>query len=290
MARTYSKGIHTDVNKDFRAKSQLTRPRVPPSDKARLGQFRVIQRDLVYVIGIPVEIADEEILGRYEYFGQYGSVKKIVVNNQASHAGGFQRPTVSAYVTFSNIEDAGECIYALENFSLGSHPIKASFGTSKYCSSYLSGQKCNNPECMYLHYTGTIEDSFTTDEIQQNSPRFADLTRPVRPPDYWDFPFQNDKPTKFPARRIFTKEKTEQMQMSGRMKVEEEETVTERVETTEEKEKTRREFLDTLSGAGLSCAEPLKVDYTVGKSLCEQFDLNTPTIRSVFWQMTRSNQ
>ena len=42
--------------------------------------IRVISKKIVYLIGIPYQIADEEILIRKEYLGQYGSIHKLIVN------------------------------------------------------------------------------------------------------------------------------------------------------------------------------------------------------------------
>ena len=44
--------------------------------------------------------------------------------------------------------------------------IRASYGTSKYCSAFIKNVRCNNPECTYLHTMGDIEDTFTKQEIQ----------------------------------------------------------------------------------------------------------------------------
>ena len=44
--------------------------------------------------------------------------------------------------------------------------IRASYGTSKYCSAFIKNVRCNNPECTYLHHLGLPEDSFTKQEIQ----------------------------------------------------------------------------------------------------------------------------
>jgi RNA recognition motif-containing protein len=149
------------------------RSRGPVPERAGLSRNRVIQRDLVYVIGIPIDLATEETLSKPEYFGQYGEIKKIVVNNQNVHTSPFQKATVSAYVTFYRVEDAEECLFALESFQIHNHTLKASFGTSKYCSAFLNGQKCTKGECMYLHVAGDPKDSFSTEEIQQNSERLC---------------------------------------------------------------------------------------------------------------------
>jgi hypothetical protein len=281
MSRGYFRGSHSDFPKEFRGKSGMSRSRVPTFERARLAAFRVIQRDLVYVIGIPVDIANEDILAHYEYFGQYGSIKKIVVNNQTAYTTSY-RPTVSAYVTFHNVADAWECIYALENFSLNNIAIKASFGTSKYCSSFLNGQKCSNPDCMYLHYNGNPEDSFAREEIEQNSPRFVSLTRPTRPADYFDYPFQNDKSTKFPCRRLVSEKVAIPQSPPERAAPPPKEDPNVPEEEFTEKKRARNEFLASLWSSGPTFAEPLKVDYIVGRSLLEQFDLGTPTIRAIY--------
>lgn len=44
--------------------------------------------------------------------------------------------------------------------------IRASYGTSKYCSAFTKNVRCNNPDCTYLHHMGDAEDTFTKQEIQ----------------------------------------------------------------------------------------------------------------------------
>ena len=269
MNRSFGKG-HSDLSSKTGSagKGGNIRGRVSPlPERAALSKFRVIQRDLIYVIGIPLSIADEETLNRYEYFGQYGPIKKIVVN-QTVHTNNYQKPTVSAYITFVNVEDAWECLYALESFSIDGHQIKASFGTSKYCSSFLCGQKCTKTDCMYLHYIGAPEDSFSTEEIQKNSQRFLEMTRPARPDDYEEYAFFDSVKTIFPPRRNLD-EKIEEYE------IEEEE------EEIEELPNTDNNFLSKLDYKGGIVTMPLKVDYTVNYSLYDQLGLSRPSIRSV---------
>ena len=45
--------------------------------------------------------------------------------------------------------------------------IRASFGTTKYCSFFLRNLVCNNSECMYLHDLGSEEDIFSKEDISQ---------------------------------------------------------------------------------------------------------------------------
>jgi hypothetical protein len=54
----------------------------------------------------------------------------------------------------------------MDGFYLDGRNIRASYGTSKYCSAFIKNVRCNNPECTYLHQMGDVEDTFTKQEIQ----------------------------------------------------------------------------------------------------------------------------
>jgi len=131
-------------------------------DRRHLHNYRVVQRNLVYVIGIPSTNGSEDMLRKPEFFGQYGKIGKIVIhrNNHSNTA------TVSAYVTFVHKEDAKAAIQALDGYWLDQHLLRASFGTTKYCNNFIRGVPCSNPECVYLHDFGDDDDRFTKEEIQ----------------------------------------------------------------------------------------------------------------------------
>jgi CCR4-NOT transcription complex subunit 4 len=131
-------------------------------DRKHLHNYRVVQRNLVYVIGLPSSWSSEELLRRAEYFGQYGRIAKVVVHrtHTTSHS------TVSAYVTFVHKEDAKASIAALDGHWVEGHPLRASFGTTKYCNNFIRNMACNNPDCVYLHEFGDEDDRFTKEEIQ----------------------------------------------------------------------------------------------------------------------------
>ena len=136
-----------------------------PKDRSQLANMRVIRRNLVYAVGLPASIASEDILRKPEYFGQYGKIAKIVINRAVSGDAG-RRASASAYVTFVHKEDTLSCILGLDGFYFDNRNIRASYGTSKYCSAFIKSVRCNNPECTYLHEMGAAEDTFTKQEIQ----------------------------------------------------------------------------------------------------------------------------
>ncbi|CAB3369121.1 Hypothetical predicted protein [Cloeon dipterum] len=148
-----------------RQKDQQRKQKVTES-RQHLASVRVVQRNLTFVVGLPPRLADSEILKKHEYFGKFGRILKVVINPCNSYAG-VQGPSASAYVTYAKREDALRAIAAVNNISVDGRLLKASLGTTKYCSNFLKNQACPKLDCMYLHELGDREASFTKDDMQQ---------------------------------------------------------------------------------------------------------------------------
>lgn len=134
----------------------------------RKDDVRVLQRNLCYVTGIPASIAKEELLKKREYFGQFGRIVKVAVSKKTVpgvSGGGLN--TVSAYVTYKRTQDAEKAINAFNGLIMGeiTKPMKASFGTTKYCSSFLRSQVCTKANCLYLHETARPEDCYSREDL-----------------------------------------------------------------------------------------------------------------------------
>ena len=67
-------------------------------------------------------------------------------------------PSATAYVTFVRAEDALTAINSVTNTSVDGRLLKATIGTTKYCSHFLKNRKCprTKTDCMYLHELGKI--------------------------------------------------------------------------------------------------------------------------------------
>ena len=115
------------------------------------SSIRVISKKILYLIGIPYEIANEETLIKKEYLGQYGSIHKIIVNKNGYMKNESDFPTYSSYITYSNEIEASLALLSLNNSSIFNHKLNACYGTNKYCNSFLKGVECNNKDCFYLH-------------------------------------------------------------------------------------------------------------------------------------------
>jgi CCR4-NOT transcription complex subunit 4 len=133
--------------------------------KKHLSGMRVIQKNLVYVIGLNPNIPTEELhhtLRGDQFFGQYGKIQKIVINRR-NNANGV--PGLGVYVTFARKDDASRCIAAVDGSINDGKYLRAAYGTTKYCSSYLRGLPCPNPNCMFLHEPGEEADSYTRQDL-----------------------------------------------------------------------------------------------------------------------------
>ncbi|XP_015602796.1 uncharacterized protein LOC107271372 isoform X3 [Cephus cinctus] len=148
-----------------RLKDQQRKQRVTENRK-HLANVRVVQKNLVFVVGLPMRLADADVLKRHEYFGKFGKIHKVVINQSTSYAGS-QGPSASAYVTYQRQEDALRAIEAVNNIVVDGRTVKTSLGTTKYCSHFMRNQACPKPDCMYLHDLGDQEASFTKEEMHQ---------------------------------------------------------------------------------------------------------------------------
>lgn len=92
------------------------RKEMEANNRRHLANMRVVQKNLVYVIGLSARVANEDLLRQWEYFGQYGRIIKIVVNrrNMANFPVARVEPSVGVYVTFARKEDAAQCIQAID--------------------------------------------------------------------------------------------------------------------------------------------------------------------------------
>lgn len=128
---------------------------------ANFSNIRVVQKNLVYIICIPQKYADEGVLSRHEFFGQFGAIRKIVVNKRTSSL----ESTASAYITYNTDEEARACIQEVDESVLDGKVLRCTYGTTKYCTFYLKNSACQNNDCMYLHEHRPQRDLLTKDEM-----------------------------------------------------------------------------------------------------------------------------
>ena len=134
--------------------------------KFQSSNIRVICKNILYLIGIPYEIANEDTLIKKEYLGQYGSIQKIIINKNGYLKNESDYPTYSSYITYSSQIEASLALLALNNSNHLNHKLNACYGTNKYCNSFLKGVECTNKDCYYLHETADQNDIINKNESQ----------------------------------------------------------------------------------------------------------------------------
>ncbi|KAG0323224.1 transcriptional repressor general negative regulator of transcription subunit 4, partial [Podila horticola] len=100
--------------------------------RKHLSNMRVVQKSLVYVIGLPTKLAnDEHTLRQHEYFGQYGKISKVVINRRNTpmpSAGALpNQASLGVYITYSRKEDAAKAIAAIDGSIWDGKILRASY-------------------------------------------------------------------------------------------------------------------------------------------------------------------
>ncbi|KAH9857629.1 hypothetical protein C2E23DRAFT_719717 [Lenzites betulinus] len=137
--------------------------------RRQLANVRVVQRNVVYVVGLGPRFAKEELiptLRSNEYFGQYGKISKIVIVKRTPPGG--RAPVIGLYITYHRREDAARAIAAVDGAPSpggGGEIMRASYGTTKYCMAFLRSVSCTDNSCMNLHEWGDEKDCFTKEDL-----------------------------------------------------------------------------------------------------------------------------
>lgn len=107
-------------------KKEVEKREIEASSRKNLAGVRVVQKNLVYVIGLNPTIRDEgqllQTLRGPDYFGQYGEIDKIVVSK--AKPGGNPNQGIGVYVTFSRKLDAATCIAAVDGSQNGDRLLR----------------------------------------------------------------------------------------------------------------------------------------------------------------------
>ncbi|TFK76573.1 hypothetical protein BDN72DRAFT_954290 [Pluteus cervinus] len=137
--------------------------------RRQLINVRIVQRNVVYIVGIGPRFAKEELiptLRSHEYFGQYGKISKIFLFKRTPPGG--SAPVVGLYITYHRREDAARAIAGVDGTpspSGGREIMRASYGTTKYCMAFLRSASCNDHSCTNLHEWGDDKDCFTKEDL-----------------------------------------------------------------------------------------------------------------------------
>ena len=141
---------------------------------SELIESRIIQKNLVYLIGLSSELIKiESKLKSFEYFGQYGKISKLVINKKKIYnSNGPNGPSYTCFITYSTEEESSLAILSLDKSIIDNHKIKANYGTTKYCLNFLKSAECKNKECIYLHQLADEKDIVSREQMNTDKDIF----------------------------------------------------------------------------------------------------------------------
>ena len=144
------------------------------SSLSSLKESRIIQKNLAYIIGLSSDLIKiEPKLKSYEYFGQYGKIKKLVINkNKTYNSDGPNGPSYACYITYSSEEESSLALLSLDNCTIDNHEINASYGTTKYCLNFIKNFDCKNKDCLYLHKLADEKDIVSREQMNSDKDMF----------------------------------------------------------------------------------------------------------------------
>jgi hypothetical protein len=65
-----------------------------------LLKFRIVRENLLYTIGLPIRMADEDLLKSKQLFGQFGRVRKVKINENPKD--GLYEGHIAVYVEYDH--------------------------------------------------------------------------------------------------------------------------------------------------------------------------------------------
>ena len=80
-----------------------------------LSNIRVRQKNLVYVVGLPIGLCDEQTLKTNKWFGRFGKIKKVYCNKKSSHV---RTGSFAAFITFYSEKSAMSAISCMNGKQL----------------------------------------------------------------------------------------------------------------------------------------------------------------------------
>ncbi len=121
----------------------------------KMKKIHIIKRNLLYLSNIPKDLP-LDLLITDEFLGHYGKIQKSCIKSSTiEHS---QTESLAVLITYEREIDACLAILALNNFQINNQILKASFGITRYCSSFLQNKKCKSKKCYFLHVEAEERD------------------------------------------------------------------------------------------------------------------------------------
>ncbi|KAF7703793.1 CCR4-NOT transcription complex subunit 4 [Cucumispora dikerogammari] len=121
-----------------------------------LSSQRIINLKLLYVSGIPQIMNNDYIITNDTYFGRFGKIESV---RKLPGKKTFSSAVFSAFILYKEIDSCKNAIQTIDNSiikcqtrtGLKSYRLHCTYGTSKYCRTYIKNVKCQVNKCLFIH-------------------------------------------------------------------------------------------------------------------------------------------
>lgn len=130
-----------------------------------LNDMRITMTNILFVIGFNkkfISKSREELEGE-NYFGHYGKVLKLVINEFPYDKSNKNGPFYSIHINYHDEKETSHAILALHDKLIDKNRIKASYGTTKFCKNFIDKKPCFNKECLFYH---KIDNSLIMNKVR----------------------------------------------------------------------------------------------------------------------------
>ncbi|TPX43171.1 hypothetical protein SeLEV6574_g05208 [Synchytrium endobioticum] len=143
------------------------------SAKRHMASVRVVMKTLIYVFGLSSRVCTEETLRQLEYFGQFGKISKVLIGKR----GHGHTPALASlanngvYIMYAKKEDAAKALMSVDMTVWDGRSLRATYGTTKYCTYYLKNLPCSNINCQNMHEPAEEAEAWAKEEVVRLSTR-----------------------------------------------------------------------------------------------------------------------
>eukprot|EP01084_Bolivina_argentea_P242773 407172_1 len=114
----------------------------------QLKNLRIIQSNIVYLVGLTKQLCNEQILQSNEWFGKFGDIENVSLPKNTF----YDAKKFSAFITFNDEKNANNAIQNMNGYQLNNGSlIRATHGCKRICARFLKNEACSDTNCTALH-------------------------------------------------------------------------------------------------------------------------------------------
>lgn len=111
-----------------------------------LEDVRIVQTNIIFVLGLPKQLSKPKIIQKHEFFGQYGKILKVKINSRL----GFKNKQ-SVIIVYSSPSEAALAVLCANKVIINKKKVRVSLGMNKFCFNFVLRNQCKFSKCSFIH-------------------------------------------------------------------------------------------------------------------------------------------